>query len=325
MLRWAIIGSGDVVNRLVKESFNSKFSSVKYVYSKDFKQAKKICKKYNYGNSTNNLKEILDDKSINCVYIATPPSSHYEFISLFSKKKTHILCEKPIVLEKKHLRQITKLIKKNKISFYGCFYRREQKRFKYIKELLKKKEIGKVLSFDYKLHHTLKSHPTAPILTKKNIPWRFDKKISGGGNFLDMGLHVVDFLFDTFGECEYSQYLSHKSKKIYNVEESFILNLKFKNGILGQCAWHSSLTETKDIFKIYGEKGIIEFSFNFSDKIKIIKNNKAKILNIKFTQPPHKPIITKVIKIFSENIKRGKIYLDQKSLNLTNIQISLMN
>ena len=118
MLKWAIIGSGDVVNRLVKDSFNTKFSNVKYVYSKDFKQAKKICKKYNYGMPINNLKEILEDKSINCVYIATPPSSHYEFISLFSKKKIHILSEKPIVLEKKHLRKITKLIKKNKISFH---------------------------------------------------------------------------------------------------------------------------------------------------------------------------------------------------------------
>ena len=59
MLKWAIIGSGDVVNRLVKDSFNTKFSNVKYVYSKDFKQAKKICKKYNYGTPINNLKEIF--------------------------------------------------------------------------------------------------------------------------------------------------------------------------------------------------------------------------------------------------------------------------
>ena len=38
MLRWAIIGSGDVVNRLVKDSFNTNFSNVKYIYSKYFKQ-----------------------------------------------------------------------------------------------------------------------------------------------------------------------------------------------------------------------------------------------------------------------------------------------
>ena len=324
MLKWAIIGSGDVISRLVKDSFNTKYSCVKYIYSKNFNQAKRICKKYNYGNATKSLKKILDDESINCVYIATPPNSHYKYISLFAKKKICILCEKPIVLEKKHLNQTVKLLKKNKTSFYGCFYRREQERFQFIKKLLKKKEIGKVLTFDYKLHHTLKSHPTAPIFKKNNIPWRFDKKISGGGNFLDMGLHVIDFLFDVFGECEHSQYISHKSKRIYNVEDSFILNLKFKKGVLGQCAWHSSVTETKDFFRLYGEKGIIEFSFNFSDKIKIIKNNKTKTLNIKLSQPPHKPIIAKVIKIFIENIKKGLVYLDKKSLNLTSAQIQLM-
>ena len=41
MLYWAVIGSGDVVNRLVKNSFHIPGkSSVKYIYSKKYDEAK---------------------------------------------------------------------------------------------------------------------------------------------------------------------------------------------------------------------------------------------------------------------------------------------
>ena len=51
ILNWAIIGSGDVVSRLVKNSFNTKYSKVKYVLSKEINLAKKVCTKYGYGIS----------------------------------------------------------------------------------------------------------------------------------------------------------------------------------------------------------------------------------------------------------------------------------
>ena len=183
--------------------------------------------------------------------------------------------------------------------------------------------IGELVAFDYKMHHSLKSHPTAPIFNykKKNlIPWRFNKKISGGGNFLDMGLHVIDFLLDVFGEIKDFQYLKNKSKKYYDVEESLILNLFFKSGILGQGAWHSTVSKKKDIMCIYGSKGFIEFSFNFKNKILLMKGNKKIIKYIKLEQPPHKNLVKKVIKIFYNCMKNNQIYIDQKSLKLTNFQ-----
>ena len=63
MLNWAIIGSGDVVERLVQDSFNiKKKSNVKYIYSLDKKKAREISKKYRYGKVVKNYKEILKTK-----------------------------------------------------------------------------------------------------------------------------------------------------------------------------------------------------------------------------------------------------------------------
>ena len=87
MLNWAIIGSGDVIERLVQNSLNvSNKSKVRCIYSLDKKKAKELSKKFNLGSVVNNYKDILKDKSINCVYIATPPNYHFFYIKLFSKK-----------------------------------------------------------------------------------------------------------------------------------------------------------------------------------------------------------------------------------------------
>jgi predicted dehydrogenase len=329
MLNWAIIGSGDVVNRLVQDSIVSKQSKVKYIYSYDQKNAKKLCKIFGYGKVALSLKTISDDKTINCVYIATPPDSHFKYINYFSKKKINIVCEKPLILKKAELVQLNKILKKKQISFFCSFYRREQNRFKYIKNLLKKKVIGKIISFDYKMHHSLKSHPTAPIQTdlksNKKIPWRFDKKKSGGGNFFDMGLHVVDFMIDIFGECKKFQVLKSNSQKLYNVEETSIINFSFKNNIIGQCAWRSTVTETLDKFKIYGEKGTIEFSFNFDNLVLVKLGNKIIKKSIKFSLPTHKPIFSKILKDLTKSYKSKTKVIDKKSLKISKLQIEIAN
>ena len=48
MLNWAIIGSGDVVQRLVQDSlFSKNKSTVIYVLTENFKEAEDYAKKYN--------------------------------------------------------------------------------------------------------------------------------------------------------------------------------------------------------------------------------------------------------------------------------------
>ena len=323
-LNWIIVGSGDVVNRLVKKSFNLRNSRVLYVYSDDYNQAKKIVKKYNYGKVIKNIKIAIKDKRINCAYIATPPNNHFNYIKLFAKNKINVLCEKPLVLSKTNSNQINNLCEKNNISFYGSFYRREQKRFKFVRNLIKQNKIGKILAFDYKMHHSLSSHPTAPILKSnlKNykIPWRFNKKISGGGNFLDMGLHVIDFLVQVFGEVKDIQYIKNKTQKYYDVEESYILNLSFKSGVVGQGAWHSTVSQKLDLMNIYGTKGIIQFSFNFKDKVVIEIGGKKYIKHFKLQKPAHQDLIKHVVNIFLKSLKKKKRFIDHQSLYVTYLQ-----
>ena len=326
MINWAIIGSGDVVNRLVNDSFNVKnISKVKYIYSKDKKSSLNLKKRLKIDKIAKNLNEIINDSEINGVYIATPPNSHYYYIKFFSKKIKNIICEKPISINLKQLNEIKSILKKNRNNFYIPFYRRHHERFLFVKKMLGKKFLGQPIFFRYTLCHGLNNHPTAPI-NKKNIknkiiPWRFNKKISGGGNYIDMGVHALDMTRFLLGNISKIDIESSNLKKIYDVEETLISNIKLKNNILGQAIWSSIVDEKIDKYEIFMTHGKIEFSLNFSDKIIIKKGKKTNYKKIKMTLPVHKKFIHSVI----NSIYKKKSFIDYNGLKITELQIKSLN
>ena len=317
MLNWAIIGSGDVIERLVQNSLNvSNKSKVQCIYSLDKKKAKELSKKFNLGSVVNNYKDILRDKSINCVYIATPPNYHFFYIKLFSKKIKTILCEKPIGINLIEIKNIQKLINKNKNNFFIPFYRRSHDRFIYVKKIIDSKKLGHPVFFRYLLSHDTDNHPTAPILQKKGIPWRFNKSVAGGGNYIDMGPHFLDLVSILLGDIDKIDTNTANLKKIYNVEETLTANIKLKNHIRGQAIWSSIVKDKIDLFEIFFTKGKIEFSLNFNDIVIVKRNNVIQKKKFVLSTPLHKKFILNMI----EKIVSKKKYIDKKGIDLSLLQ-----
>jgi len=312
MLKWCIIGSGDVVNRLVQDSLVIKNKSkIECIISDNLNQAKNFAKKYNIKNvllkSKKNINKIINNNDINSIYIATPPSSHLFYINKFCKTKKNIVCEKPLVTDKKNLAKLKTLVKNYKFNLFTCFYRRYLEKFIFIKKLIDKKILGTILYFDIKYFHDVKSHPTAKILKGKPIPWRFVKKISGGGNVVDMGVHAIDLVEFMLGSIKKVSSFKNNKMNLYKVEDLCIINFELSNKILGQSSWCSVSNRKKDEFSIYGSKASLHFSMNIGEEEKIIiyKNGKQKFKSIKMKQPLHKNMFKYFIDRLLKNNKKN--------------------
>ena len=328
MLKWGIIGSGDVVDRLVQKSFLIKnISKVVSIYSDNYNQANLLAKKHDLGTATKSLKSIILSKEINSIYIATPPSSHAYYIKLFANNKKNILCEKPLAINEKDLLDIEKICKKNKVSLITSFYRRYLKRFIEIKKIIKNQNIGKVITFNYRLFHSPKNHPTAPIKSNnsKSTAWRFIKKISGGGNFIDMGAHAIDMITYLMGDIKKIQIMKKNYLKFYNVEDTLITNIELKNKIIGQAAWSSVTDKTEDFFEIFGSKGTLSFSLNFDDRVIIKLKNKKIVKRIPFNKPFHKNLINETINKFTKYNKKKIFKIEKFGINVARHQIISLN
>lgn len=325
MLKWCIIGSGDVVDRLVGNSLNIKNNSkVISIISDNTKQARNVAKKINvreiYLNTSKNIKKIQNDKNINSIYIATPPNHHFYYINKFCKFKKNIICEKPLVKNKKEITNIKKLTKKYKFNLLTCFYRRYLDRFIYIKKLIQKNTIGKIIFFETRYFHNHNNHPTAKIKNKV-IPWRFKKEISGGGNIMDMGIHSLDLIDFLIGEIDAVSSFNNNYKKIFNVEDTTVINLKLKNGIIGLGSWCSISPDKEDYFKIYGLKGTIKFSTNFSEdnNLYISINNKIKKVRLHYNLPLHKKMMENFVKILQRNNRLRKYTFNENGIKTMEI------
>ena len=65
-------------------------------------------------------------------------------------------------------------------------------------------------------------------------------------------------------------------KYLNNNDEPYTgaISSKFENGknkIIGQASWSSVVNKTQDLFEIFGTKGSVIFSLNFSDEVAIQK------------------------------------------------------
>ena len=325
MLNWCIIGTGDVVQRLVQNSFFIKNKSkVSRLMSYDKISMEKFAKKYKIKKFSNKLIDIINDKEINSLYIATHPNSHYYYINKLSPYIKFILCEKPLVIKKNELQNILKICNKYKTSLYTCFYRRHLKRFKFIKNIIEQNKLGKVLFFKMSLIHTVLSHPTAGFNPKnnKNIPWRFNKKISGGGNFLDMGIHMIDMIDYLLGEIKSVTPIKKNFLNYYKVEDTASLQFKLRNGIIGNGFWCSVADTDEDSFEIYGDKGTIKFSMNKKNKISISIGSSNLIKYISFEKPFHSNMIRYVVNEFTKLKKQNRYKIYNEGIKASNIYFS---
>lgn len=140
--------------------------------------------RYGIKHAYDNIESMLQDESIDSVYIASPNNLHSEHIKKCLLSQKNILCDKPLVSPEDDSSDILDLIDKNKI-FQMLFEYRNIPAIREMREIIKKNKIGKIINFRFNYLHSGYLDPNRPM------SWRLRK---GGGAFFDLGPHVIDLI-----------------------------------------------------------------------------------------------------------------------------------
>ena len=215
---------------------------------------KKIFKKNRKLILTSNWKKLLNTKNLDAVIIATTHQLHTQIISECVKKNLHVFVEKPGGISAIKTEKIIQNLRKKKVylNIRVGFNHRYHPAFLKAKELIKKKLIGKILYI-----RAVYGHGGRLNYEKE---WRFKKKISGGGELIDKGSHLIDLTRFFLGDLKI---ISSKLKNFFwkmQLEDNCFLNLQNKNG--STAFLHASCTEWKNkfLFEIFGQFGKIEIN-----------------------------------------------------------------
>lgn len=140
----AILGLGNIANRVARGILCSKKASLYAVASRNMDNAKNFANKYGALNYYGSYEEMLNDPKVDLVYICTPNTFHYEQIKLCLAYGKHVICEKPMVKNEEQVRELFSLAREQ-----GCFLMEAEKTMftplnRKVKEMIVEGEIGKL-------------------------------------------------------------------------------------------------------------------------------------------------------------------------------------
>lgn len=140
----AIVGLGYwgtiVTNTIISMGLFQKI----YIYDKDKLKIKILKKKFGNKIFQIEFNEILNNKNIKNIFLATPPKNNFEILKLLIRAKKNILVEKPGLINLKFFKQIDKELKKNKIKLTFGYIYIYNSYIRHIKKIISSKKLGAI-------------------------------------------------------------------------------------------------------------------------------------------------------------------------------------
>ena len=262
MINWGIIGCGNVTEAKSGPAFSKvQESRLIAVMRRDASLAEDYARRHNVPKFYSRASDLINDKDINAVYIATPPGSHAEYAIETIKAGKPVYIEKPMAVNYAECLKINRAAEKYNVPVFVAYYRRALPGFLLVKELIEKGKIGKVRFVQLQLF----KYPSQDEKTGK-LPWRVDPKVSGGGHFFDLASHQLDWLDFIFGPIQKIKSIALNQAGLYKAEDFVTAEFVFSENIVGTGNWCFSVSPDteRDIIEIVGDCGSIKFStFSF--------------------------------------------------------------
>lgn len=147
--------------------------------------------KYPVHKTTPDFHDILADPGIEAVVIATPPYLHVPIAIEALEAGKHVLIEKPMAVDVSQTEQIEAAAKRhpNLVVLEGsCRHARLQPKFAFIKNIIESGTLGEI----YHIHFSSLGQGTFVEYNPQGT-WALDKRLAGGGPFLDWGVYDLSF------------------------------------------------------------------------------------------------------------------------------------
>jgi myo-inositol 2-dehydrogenase/D-chiro-inositol 1-dehydrogenase len=167
--------------------------------------------------------ELLADKDIEAVLIATSTPTHAMIIKDAAVAGKQIFSEKPLALNLADIDEALAAVEKAGVKLQVGFNRRFDKSFQKVKEIVASGEIGRPC-----ILHIISRDPEVPDMEFMRV---------SGGMFLDMTIHDFDMARFQVGEIDevYAMggvLIEPKLKEFGDIDTN-IVTLKFSNGAIG--------------------------------------------------------------------------------------------
>lgn len=299
-IKWGFIGCGEVTEKKSGPAFSLvEDSKVVAVMSRSADKARSYAQRHGIKRWYTDPQALLDDPEVNAVYIATPPSTHATFAIMAMKAGKPVYVEKPMAANYEDCCRINRISLTTGMPCFVAYYRRYLDYFQRVKQLVNSGAIGTVVNVQIRFAVP----PRDLDYNSRNLPWRVQPDIAGGGYFYDLAPHQIDLLQEMFGPIIEAEGYTANRGGLYETEDSVSACFRFSNGVPGSGSWcfvaHESAKE--DSVQIIGDKGSISFSVFTYAPIKLYTPTGCEEIRVENPTYVQLPLIRNVVQHLQGN------------------------
>ena len=151
-----------------------------------------VQKRYSIENGFSDYRELLKTDGLDAVSICTPNYLHAEMALAALRSGKHVLCEKPFAVNVREAEEVVTEAKRTGLLVMENLSLRSDLTHRIIMKYVRQKSLGRVY------------YAKCSYLRRKGHPgiggWFTNKKESGGGCLIDLGIHVLDLGLCALGQ-----------------------------------------------------------------------------------------------------------------------------
>jgi len=247
----AVWGLGNhAINRILPALSSVQELSLIGVCSRTEKKVEECAKNWNCIGWTDS-NEMLNNRNIDIVYLATPIGVHFNLAMQALKAGKHVWCEKPLTCDYKNTKTLIQFAKENRKMVTEAFMYLHHSQFNKVQDFVNDKKTGQVRSVICRFG----------IPNLKSPSFRLDPNLCGGALW-DVASYTVSAVLALYPGQHVKVLFSEVCQK-----EDFLVDtegravLRFSNGVTAYLEWGIGLGYKNEI-ELWSDKG----SF-YTDKI----------------------------------------------------------
>ncbi len=291
---WGMIGCGDVTEAKSAPALNKiPHSRLVAVMRRDEDKLRDYATRHNIPTWTTDATALIRDPKVNAVYVATPPDSHAAYAIEAARAGKAVYVEKPMALNHAECEAMITACEQANVPLFVAYYRRSLPAYRKIKEIVTQGTLGAI-----RLVNIQMVRPVQEADRRTPPAWRVQPIRAGGGHFVDLAPHQLDFLDDLFGPVVQVQGLAANQAGLYPAEDVVCATFSFTSEVLGTGSWcfTGSPCSAYDRIEIVGALGRLHFS-TFDHTVPIHVETDSGVESIPFESPKHiqQPLLETVV------------------------------
>ncbi len=197
--------------------------------------------------ATDSVEETVESPNVDCVMVATLNSVLAPIALQALRAGKHVLAEKPGAVSVREIEELEKSSREKNALYRIGYNHRFHPAFIKAREIFSSGALGPIMF--------VRGRYGQGGRIGYDKEWRADPKLSGGGELIDQGVHLIDLAGIFLGE--FTQVDGHVATYFWKmpVDDNAFMSLRNAEG---KTAWlHASCTEWKNMFslEIYGRDG----------------------------------------------------------------------